>query len=240
MKTWSRFASFSKAIKDLLYELPAFQLSTKEARSMLIELSKKYYKISPEERENVEKLLKKIKRAVKVDDKKDENEEYEFVIDSINDLLDDLANWREFNIDATDEDNSVTPLMTAASSGNSEACKLLIIEWSNPNASDEFGFSILMRSAWIFNPKIVELLLEAWADPNYQNKNWKTALMIASWIGNNIVVECLLKAWADQKAQDVEWRTASNVAEMLGFTEIVKLLKKKYKVPIKKTNKNKK
>jgi serine/threonine-protein phosphatase 6 regulatory ankyrin repeat subunit B len=76
-------------------------------------------------------------------------------------------------------EEGITPLIAAASEGQTEIAKLLVAAKADVNAKDKDGTSALMAAAARGHIDVVRLLLEAGATVNEQNIDGHTALMFA-------------------------------------------------------------
>ena len=109
------------------------------------------------------------------------------------------------------------------------ARKLLEKRKIDPNQTGGFGFTPLMRAAYVGNLDLVNLLLEFDAKPNLKNVHGETALMLAA-INNSIdAVKLLLEHGANPNLHGPNEYTAADLAHQEGNEEIVKILEQAMK-----------
>ncbi|XP_055344534.1 protein phosphatase 1 regulatory subunit 12A-like isoform X2 [Paramacrobiotus metropolitanus] len=127
-------------------------------------------------------------------------------------------------VDALDQDKR-TPLLWAASSGNSEACRVLFMAGSNPNQGDKDGLRALHCAASRGHVDCLTVLLQDCnAEVDARDRHECTALMYAATLGYIDCIVCLAKAGADPNHRDRKGRSAAHLAASKGQTEsIIKL-----------------
>ncbi len=120
-----------------------------------------------------------------------------------------------------------SPLMYAASEGQSDVVRLLLESGADPNLTDEyFGWTALMYACFEGDLESTKLLLEAGAlleltsDPNGD-----TALMKSAFKGFDEVVDFLISAGADCNKRNALGFCAADMAEMAGHETLTSKLK---------------
>jgi cytohesin len=119
-----------------------------------------------------------------------------------------------------------TPLMYAASTGNTDVVKLLIDKGADINARNNGDWTALMLAAQTGALDTVRLLLEKGADANAANEDGYTALMCAaaSESDDPALVQAILAKGVEVNAKTKDNETALTLAGRKGRTEIVRLL----------------
>ena len=96
--------------------------------------------------------------------------------------------------------HDVSPLASAARTGDTARIQQLITAGADPNAgSGVNGWSPLMHAIHKNQPGSVEALLAAGADVNLRGTNGQTALKMASDAGNTGIVKILLAHGAEAR-----------------------------------------
>jgi ankyrin repeat protein len=137
------------------------------------------------------------------------------------------------DLEARDEDGE-TPLIRAASYGQTDIFRLLLQRGANLNARDKNGMTALIAAACecavaTMNSTydIVRMLLEKGANANSSTRDGTTALMkAAGGFGEVAIVELLLDYRANPAVKNKEGDTALILAMKSDQTEKVLLLKK--------------
>jgi hypothetical protein len=117
-----------------------------------------------------------------------------------------------------------SPLITAASKGNSSAVQKLIRDGSNINETDDNGLTPLMHAIWSSNFESAKALLNMGAGIDKTDKAGKTALMYASELGNIEIMKMLLSKGADINIKDNSGIHALFYATDNGFHNATKLI----------------
>jgi ankyrin repeat protein len=119
--------------------------------------------------------------------------------------------------------------MTAAHSGNLPLVKILIEAGADVNASDELGWTPLMKAA--YNPDldrgfadVVQVLIDAGANVEAPIGYSIRPLMLAAGYGETAVVETLLKAGADVMARNEGGLTALMMVKQKHYVDVINLL----------------
>ena len=120
-------------------------------------------------------------------------------------------------------------LLQAAATGNLEQVKALINAGADVNATDELGWTALMKAC--FNdemdrgfPDIVQALIDAGADIEAQIVYGTRPLMLAAGRGEAGVVDVLLRAGVDVLAKNEGGRTALMMVKDKFYTEVINQL----------------
>ena len=137
------------------------------------------------------------------------------------------------NIEARDEDGE-TPLMMAASYGQTEIFNLLVDRGAKVNIRDRRGMTPLIAAACACalatmngTYEIMKILLEKGANVNARSHDGRTALMMAAGSPDDPVsVKLLLSKGADPAAKDNQGETAITFARRGPYPEKVRMLKK--------------
>jgi len=131
------------------------------------------------------------------------------------------------NIEALD--GGRTPLLEAASSGESTTVRLLLDRGARVEAKDERGrtaLHIAMESDRVTNrPGTIRALLDHGADPNGRGPHGRTPLMEAVHYERARVIELLVSRGADLEARDAGGRTALDIAAAEKRTECERVLR---------------
>jgi ankyrin repeat protein len=103
--------------------------------------------------------------------------------------------------------------------------ELLLARGADPNATDEYGWSLLHYAA--DSQEITKLLLDHGAKPNVRERGFGyTPLHWAARNGHAAVVQLLVEHGANVNAKDYEEETALRRAREYGHEEIAQLLRK--------------
>lgn len=140
---------------------------------------------------------------------------------------------RGADLEARDEEGQ-TPLIRAASYGQTDIFRLLLQRGANINARDKNGMTALVAAACecaltTMNSTydIVRMLLEKGASANSPTRDGTTALMkAAAGFGETAIVELLLNNGADPAAKNKQGDTALTLAMKSDRPEKVLLLKR--------------
>lgn len=134
---------------------------------------------------------------------------------------------KEGFIDAASEDG-ITPLIAAASEGQTDCVKILIDAKANVNAKDKDGTTSLMAASARGHVNVVSALLAAGASVNEQNTDGHTALMFA-YNGKNQVEtlwERYIQFVAEGETEDDEGTMPIIKEALQNHTSLVELLLK--------------
>jgi uncharacterized protein len=137
------------------------------------------------------------------------------------------------NVEARDEEGE-TPLMRAASYGQTEIFELLLARGARINVRDNRGTTPLIAAACACalatmndTYDIIKALLEKGANVNARTRDGTTALMMAAGSPDDAAsVKLLLSKGADPMAKDNQGKTAITFAKDSPFPEKVRLLKR--------------
>ena len=111
------------------------------------------------------------------------------------------------NVDETDP-TGMTPLMVAASQGETAIARLLMAAKADVNAASEDGGTALMRAASANRVEVMKLLISGGANVNAKTSGGMTPMMVAAFGGYADAVKALLSGKADVAARDNQQRTA--------------------------------
>lgn len=131
-------------------------------------------------------------------------------------------------IDPNKKKKGLTPLMTAAMSGNAYGISKLLKAKADPNLlSDSKNTALILAIYNHHHPSVLLLLdpdLSIHTDLSIHDKNQRTPLIIAANIGESKILKTLISHKADLNAQDVDGNTALICAAKKGNIENVDLL----------------
>ncbi len=113
------------------------------------------------------------------------------------------------NAIANSDDNKINALLTAG---------------ADVNATDRYGYTILMLAARSCSVDIINLLLEMGANINARDQHSNTVLMFCAFNGKSDIVNALLKKNADTNSINSIGYTALMYAEKNKHTDIIKAL----------------
>ena len=151
----------------------------------------------------------------------------------IKDLLDGGANPNPIN------KNSDTPLHLAVRLRYIKVVRALLdSDKTNPNATKEDGWTVLMEAANVGDCDIAEILIDKGANPNTAKGYGWTALMEAAYCGHTEIVELLLEKvvnrnaalkvnWTALDAANLAWQNAKTPEEAKKFQTIVDMFQGK-------------
>jgi len=122
--------------------------------------------------------------------------------------------------------DGMTPLHWAATHGDLELSKMLLVAGANVRATTRInGYTPLFLAAREGNAAVVAALLDAGADPRAVSVTGSTPLMLAAGAGNVDAVQRLLDAGAEVDAKErARGQTALMFAAAYNRIEVIKLL----------------
>jgi Raf kinase inhibitor-like YbhB/YbcL family protein len=118
----------------------------------------------------------------------------------------------------------MTPLMVAASQGETAIARLLIGAKADVNAASQDGSTALMRAASANRLDVMKLLMASGASVNAKTSGGMTPLMVAAFGGYAGAVKTLLAGKADVGARDNQQRTALMAGSASGDASTVEAL----------------
>lgn len=130
---------------------------------------------------------------------------------------------RDIWIVSLDQDK-ITPMIDAASSGDTAKVSKILAEGVSSEIYDEDGVSLLMIASVSGSAPTVDVLLKANANPNYATANGRTALMCAAQGGHTAILDLLVKSSADVNKVDDEGSTALIWAAIAGRVDATRFL----------------
>jgi len=120
--------------------------------------------------------------------------------------------------------------MNNQAKGQKRTKKLLKGSHLNPNATDQFGHTLLTHAVTRNNPTIVQVLIEANADVNYRDGRGFTALHWAAHTNKldcRNIVKLLFKNGADSTIEDNNGNTPATTARERNNHKVLELLQSK-------------
>ena len=124
-----------------------------------------------------------------------------------------------------DQDDGWSPLIAAASLGNTAAVELLCSEGANINgAHGGVKRTALVSAAFYGMVGPMEVLLRRGADPDAQDAKGASALILAAMRGHTAAVELLCRHCKALDARDEPGKTALMYAAEYGYVEIASLI----------------
>ena len=123
----------------------------------------------------------------------------------------------------------MTELMTAAYAGDLEQVNQLLAAGADVNATDEAGWSALMKACYNAEYKrgfadVVQALIDAGANIEAPIGYGVRPLMLAAGYGETAVVDALLKAGADVLAKNEGGFTALMMVKQKFYVDVINLL----------------
>jgi ankyrin repeat protein len=110
------------------------------------------------------------------------------------------------DVNASQTDASWTPLLDAASTGQTEVIKLLLQHGAKVDVGDKFGYTPLYYAMWSEEKDAIKALISSGADVNVlPSENDDPPLVYAVWEGNREAVKVLIDAGADVNYKDEGW-----------------------------------
>lgn len=110
------------------------------------------------------------------------------------------------DVNASMTDGSWTPLLDAASTGQTTVIKLLLQHGAKVDVGDKFGYTPLFYAMWSKEEEAIKALISAGADVNVRpGGNDDPPLVYAVWEGNKDVAKMLIDAGADVNYKDEGW-----------------------------------
>jgi ankyrin repeat protein len=131
---------------------------------------------------------------------------------------------RGVDVDYSEEEAEITPLVLASQSGHSRVVEILIKHGADLEAENRWGGRPLSVAAAGGHDEVVLQLLKAGAKINAGGTNGNTALMSAAQEGQAKTVALLLKQGADASLRDIGKKTALDYAKEHKQTETITLL----------------
>lgn len=122
------------------------------------------------------------------------------------------------------DDNSMTPLNTAAFGGHPELVRMLLENGADISIGDVDNSQPIHCAAISGNVQVAELLLAHGADVNEADNNGATPLTFATGRGHLEMIRYLVEHGADINAQNREGLTFLHIAVWRGRTDIVQAL----------------
>ena len=115
----------------------------------------------------------------------------------------------------------------AVRAGDIEAVKEFLIAGTDVNAKNDYGLTLLHRSAMMNGPKeVAQLLISAGSDTNTKDKYGRTPLHYSAGEGHKEFVELLITKGADVNAKEGDDQTPLDWAIQFKEYEIADLLRK--------------
>lgn len=133
-----------------------------------------------------------------------------------------------------ENNEKVSPIQFAASTGNKEIYSKLYIAKSNTKTKDANGNYLLHHVSIGGNSEILSIVLAEKEDVNTINNLGQTPLMLAVENGDINFIRILLAQEIDISKQDIEGSTVLHYASKFGKTDIVNLLLEKGMDPLQK------
>ena len=93
---------------------------------------------------------------------------------------------------------TASPLIEAASMGDTQKVQTLLEQGTDVNAKDDDGSTALMAAATYGHIEVVQNLLAQGADVNAKDNNGSTAIMMAKKEGHKEIVRILMEAGAKE------------------------------------------
>ncbi|XP_064495620.1 ankyrin repeat domain-containing protein 26-like [Pseudopipra pipra] len=138
-----------------------------------------------------------------------------------------LRRWRWYvkvvGIDRPDQEMR-TPLHLASANGHADVVRYLLRKNSQPNLTDNFKRTALMKAVQQEQEECVAVLLEHGADPNLADADGNTALHLAVLSKNTAVAGLLLEHHANSDAQNQWGFTPLKLAALQQHEEILECL----------------
>jgi uncharacterized protein len=127
-------------------------------------------------------------------------------------------------LEAKASPSGFTPLILAASQGQTECCELLLAAGAKHGALTPTRYTALHWAALSGHVPVIKTLVAAGAAVNLQNKDKRTALHLAAAAGQIGAVSCLLSRGADVNAVDKLGNTPIRDAVLFGHLMVVRVL----------------
>lgn len=129
------------------------------------------------------------------------------------------------NLNAQDQTDGRTALLSAAARGDLEVVNLLLTRGADVNVKDKRGYTALTHAIEAMYEDVVDALLaRPELDPNTRGLNERPALFSYVWRDSKTRTERLLALGADVNAQDADGDTALHGAAQTGNVEILTML----------------
>ncbi|KAK1429310.1 hypothetical protein QVD17_11516 [Tagetes erecta] len=116
-------------------------------------------------------------------------------------------------------------LSIAARKGDIRTVKRLLESGVATNESDQHGWTILHRAAFMGQADIVQILIKKGADIDARDEDGYTPLHCAVETGHAKVIEMIVKNGADVDARTNKGATAMEIAVSLNYTGVIRVLK---------------
>jgi ankyrin repeat protein len=120
--------------------------------------------------------------------------------------------------------DSAKILLRAASRGQLETVRTLVLSGVNVDSRSKYGNTPLMRAAYKGHMKVTEFLLDSGADVNAQNMYGNTSLLVTVSSGHSEMVEYLLSRGADPQIRNIDGNAPLTVAAVDGKVLLAQLL----------------
>lgn len=140
-----------------------------------------------------------------------------------------MADWAiemGADVNAIDDENSITPLILSVLLNRYEFIPYLISKGADVNCQFQNGFTPLIISAQDGKLQCTKMLIDAGANLESQEQNGLTALMAAARDGYIDVVQLLLDAGADWTTKTTAGNDVFYIAHYFKQAEIITLLER--------------
>jgi ankyrin repeat protein len=124
-----------------------------------------------------------------------------------------------------EDKQGISPLVAAASEGQTEIVAMLLENGVGANAAGRSGPSPLLMAAANGHASTVQRLLAGGATANATGAFGNTALIVATRNGHMPIVKLLLAAGANRQLRNSDGNSATDIADALGHAELEALLR---------------